>query len=157
MATSSRKDRVEEYARILFDAGATAGRVDADLVQWRHAVKFSPEVISTIAALQKERDTDLVGNVQRRLAELIDRDDKTVVATVTTAVRMDDQLRRAAVKKCHELFDADVYLVERIEPQIIGGIIIEGRGERYDASVRAQLASVRKTLSATFMRGGSDE
>lgn len=157
MATSSRADRIEEYARILFDAGATAGRIGADLVQWRHAVKFSPEVLSTISVLQQEHDTDLVSNVQKRLAELIDHDDKTVVATVTTAVRMDQQLRKAAKEKCKELFDAEVYLVERIEPEIIGGIIIEARGERYDASVRAQLATVRKTLSATFMGGGYDE
>ena len=45
----------------------------------------------------------------------------------------------------------------RIESDIVGGIIIEGRGERYDASVRAQLAGVRKNLSATFMGGGNDE
>lgn len=157
MATNSRLKRVEDYARVLFDAGATAGRIGADLVQWRHATKFSPEVIRTIAELQEERDTDLVKKVHQRLAELVDADDSTVVATVTTAVKMDEQLRTAVVKKCEELFDAEVYLVERIEPNIVGGIIIEGRGERYDASVRAQLAGVRKNLSATFMGGGNDE
>ena len=35
----------------------------------------------------------------------------------------------------------------------IGGIMLEVRGKRYDASVRAQLANIRKTLSSSFIGG----
>ena len=51
--------------------------------------------------------------------------------------------------------NAPVYLVERVDPSIIGGVVLEARGNRYDASVRAQLANIRKTLSSTFM--GSED
>ena len=44
-------------------------------------------------------------------------------------------------------------LVERVEPEIVGGIILEARGQRFDASVKTQLATVRRTLSNAFMGG----
>ena len=71
-----------------------------------------------------------------------------VPVTVTTAVEMDDALRAKAIAKAQELFGSAVELVERVEPKIIGGIILEGAGERFDASVRTQLAAVRQSLSS---------
>ena len=44
-----------------------------------------------------------------------------------------------------------VYLVEHVEPSILGGIILEAQGQRRDASVKNQLVNIRKRLSATFM------
>ena len=73
--------------------------------------------------------------------------------TVTTAVPMDDELRKAVSAKAEADLDAPVYLVERVDPSIIGGIMLEVRGKRYDASVRAQLSNIRKTLSSSFNGG----
>ena len=73
--------------------------------------------------------------------------------TVTTAVPMDDALRAKVRAKTEKDLHAPVYLVERVDPSIIGGIMLEIRGKRYDASVRAQLANIRKTLSSTFIEG----
>ena len=72
---------------------------------------------------------------------------------MTTAVPMDDALREKVRAKTEADLNAPVYLVERIDPSIIGGIMLEVRGKRYDASVRAQLANIRKTLSSTFIEG----
>ena len=155
MATIKGHDKVEQYARMLFDAGVSSGRVGADLVQWRHAVKFTPEVMEAVSAMQQEHHTGLVNEVQARLAELVDAGDSTIVVTATTAVPMDERLRIATTKKCEELFNSEVYLVERVEPSIIGGIVLEARGQRYDASVKTQLAGMRRSLSNAFM-GGED-
>ena len=48
--TLSRKQqlKVEEYSRALLDASRAEGRAYSDLTQWRHAVKFSPEVMATL-------------------------------------------------------------------------------------------------------------
>ena len=53
--------------------------------------------------------------------------------------------------------NAPVYLVERVDPSILGGIILEQRGKRYDASVRAQLSNIRKQLADTFIGVEDDE
>lgn len=146
-------DKVEAYTRALMEAARAEGRANADLVQWQHARKFSPEVLETLAAMQREDDLDLVEQVAKQYKELLDAQDVTVSVTVTTAVPMDDDLRAKVRAKAEKDLGLPVYLVERVDPSIIGGIMLEVRGKRYDASVRAQLANIRKTLSASFIGG----
>lgn len=146
-------ERVEAYTRALMEAARSEGRANADLVQWQHARKFSPEVLETLAAMQREDDLDLVSQVAKQYKEYLDAEDKTVSVTVTTAVPLDDDLREKVRAKAEADLKAPVYLVERVDPSIIGGIMLEARGKRYDASVRAQLANIRKTLSSSFIGG----
>lgn len=146
-------EKVEAYTRALMEAARSEGRANADLVQWQHARKFSPEVLETLAAMQREDDLDLVAQVAKQYKEYLDAEDKTVSVTVTTAVPMDDDLREKVRAKAETDLKAPVYLVERVDPSIIGGIMLEARGKRHDASVRAQLANIRKTLSSSFIGG----
>ena len=146
-------EEVEAYTRALREAARSEGRANADLVQWQHARKFSPEVLETLAAMQREDDLDLVSQVAKQYKEYLDAEDKTVSVTVTTAVPLDDDLRGKVRAKAEADLKAPVYLVERVDPSIIGGIMLEARGKRYDASVRAQLANIRKTLSSSFIGG----
>ena len=146
-------EKVEAYTRALMEAARSEGRANADRVQWQHARKFSPEVLETLAAMQREDDLDLVSQVAKQYKEYLDAEDKTVSVTVTTAVPLDDDLREKVRAKAEADLKAPVYLVERVDPSIIGGIMLEARGKRYDASVRAQLANIRKTLSSSFIGG----
>lgn len=146
-------EKVEAYTRALMEAARSEGRANADLVQWQHARKFSPEVLETLAAMQREDDLDLVSQVAKQYKEYLDAEDKTVSVTVTTAVPLDDDLREKVRAKAEADLKAPVYLVERVDPSIIGGIMLEARSKRYDASVRAQLANIRKTLSSSFIGG----
>lgn len=146
-------EKVEAYTRALMEAARSEGRANADLVQWQHARKFSPEVLETLAAMQREDDLDLVAQVAKQYKEYLDAEDKTVSVTVTTAVPLDDDLREKVRAKAEADLKAPVYLVERVDPSIIGGIMLEARGKRHDASVRAQLAIIRKTLSSSFIGG----
>ena len=146
-------EKVEAYTRAFMEAARSEGRANADLVQWQHARKFSPEVLETLAAMQREDDLDLVAQVAKQYKEYLDAEDKTVSVTVTTAVPLDDDLREKVRAKAEADLKAPVYLVERVDPSIIGGIMLEARGKRHDASVRAQLANIRKTLSSSFIGG----
>ena len=135
-------EKVEAYTRALLEAARSEGRANADLVQWQHAQKFTPEVLETLAAMQREDDLGLVEAVAKHYKELLDAQDT-----------MDDDLRAKVRAKAEADLKAPVYLVERVDPAIIGGIMLEARGQRHDASVRAQLANIRKTLSSTFIEG----
>ena len=153
MASKNDEEKVEAYTRALLDAARSEGRTNADLVQWQHAVKFTPEVLETLTAMREDNDLDLVKDVAHQYKTLVDQDDKTVSVTVTTAVPMDDKLRGEVRAKMEKDNKAPIYLVERVDPSIIGGIVIEERGNRYDASVKAQLVNIRKKLSTSFLGG----
>lgn len=156
MSTDRRdEERVEAYSRALIEAGRAEGRANSDLVQWEHVRKFSPEVLETLSAMHDADDLDLIGRVAKEYKEILDSEDQTVSVVVTTAVPMDDDLREKVRAKTESDLKAPVYLVERVDPDILGGIVLEARGRRFDASVRAQLTNIRKTLSSTFI--GSDE
>lgn len=147
--------RVEAYARALFEAGRMGERANSDLEQWLQAGSFTPEVIETLLVMREHNDLRLVKPVADMYKELLDAEDKTVSVTVTTAVPLDDELRETITKKCERELDCPVYLVEVVDPAILGGVVLEARGRRHDASVRAQLATIRSTLSSTFI--GSDD
>ena len=153
MASKNDEEKVEAYTRALLDAARSEGRANADLVQWQHAVKFTPEVLEILTAMREDNDLDLVKDVAHQYKTLVDQDDKTVSVTVTTAVPMDDKLRGEVRAKMEKDLKAPIYLVERVDPSIIGGIVIEERGNRYDASVKAQLVNIRKKLSTSFLGG----
>ena len=83
---------------------------------------------------------------ESRLQTLIDAHDPSITVTATTAIPMDELLRVKATSTAELLFHAPVYLIEVVDPSIIGGIILEAVGRRYDASIRAQLSAVHKGL-----------
>jgi F-type H+-transporting ATPase subunit delta len=146
-------DKVEAYTRMLMEAAAAEGRSARDLQQLRHALKFSPEMLETIADMIGSKEEHLIDKVYEEFKERLDNGDLTISVDVTTAVPMDDELRDKVREKCEHDFERPVYLVEHVEPKIIGGIIIEARGHRRDASIRTHLVNIRKTLSSTYVGG----
>ena len=146
-------DKVEEYTRMLMEAATAEGRSARDLQQLRHAIKFSPEMLETIARMDNANEDYLIDQVYREFKERLDNGDLTISVDVTTAVPMGEPLRTMIREKCEKDFDRPVYLVEHVEPKIIGGIIIEARGHRRDASIRTHLVNIRKALSSNSVGG----
>lgn len=153
--TTKRTDseKIEEYTRMLMEAAAAEGRSARDLQQLRHALKFSPEMLETIARMDNANEGYLIDQVYREFKDRLDNGDLTISVDVTTAVPMGDVLRAKVKDKCERDFDRPVYLVEHVEPKILGGIIIEARGHRRDASIRTHLMNIRKALSSTYVGG----
>jgi F-type H+-transporting ATPase subunit delta len=146
-------DKIERYTQMLMDAARSEERSAIDLQQLRHAVKFSPEMLETIARMDNANEDHLISQVYREFKERMDNGDLTISVDVTTAVPLGDELRAAVREKCEHDFQRPVYLVEHVEPKIIGGIIIEARGHRRDASVRTHLSNIRKALSTNYVGG----
>lgn len=140
--------KVEGYTRALLEAGRAEGRAVADLVQVQHAKKFSPEVLETLGAIQASEDVNLIEDIAATFQELLEKEDNTLTVTVTTTIALDDELRQKIIKKLEDSFNTQIYLIERVNPKILGGIVVEARDHRYDASVKTQLTHIKSRLSS---------
>ena len=69
-----------------------------------------------------------------------------VVAQVTTAVEMDAQQRQVVTQRIAAATQKDVQLEARVDPAIIGGLVVRVNNVILDGSVRGQLARMRKAL-----------
>lgn len=70
-----------------------------------------------------------------------------VEAHVTTSIPLTEEQRARMTEKLRAMSGKQVTLVERIDPSIMGGVVLEMEGKRYDNSVTARLERMRTLLS----------
>ena len=141
------KRKLETYARTLLEAAKNEDRVYENLAPLKAEADASPEVLSVLSQMAVNGDLDKLADVLDLYSEMADGDQQTVGVTVTTAVPLDNELRALITQKCELDLGCNVFLIERVDPSIIGGLIISAQGRRRDASVRHQLEQARKVMT----------
>ena len=100
MPNSRMQDRVlETYARSLMEAAKAEDRVFRDLNELEIIANAAPEVIAVIASLFERGQLDLLPQIVATFKEMTEEDEDVVGVTVTTAVPLDDELRRYSAVK----------------------------------------------------------
>ena len=69
-----------------------------------------------------------------------------VEATVTTAVPLDDEQRASMTEKLSAMTDKQVVLVEKIDATLMGGVLLEMNGQRYDNTLKNRLKSIHSAM-----------
>ena len=75
-----------------------------------------------------------------------------MVARVTSAVPLDDTLRGQVVEKLSAALNSQIVLRERVDPALIGGLVIRVGDTVYDSSVAGQLSGMAKRTQFAFAR-----
>ena len=154
MPNSRMQDRVlETYARSLMEAAKAEDRVFRDLNELETISNAAPEIFAVLMSLFERGQLDLLPQIVATFKEMTEEDEDVVGVTVTTAVPLDDELRRTITEKC----EGDlVFLIEKVDPSIIGGLVLEARGQRRDISVKTQLRAAREALVSTSITNGGE-
>ena len=139
--------KLETYARTLLEAAKSEDRVYENLVPLKAEADASPEVLSVLSSMAEHGDLDKLPKVLELYRNMIDGEKEVVGVHVTTAVPLDDELRELIKNKCEADLESEVFLIEHVDPSIIGGIVLSARGQRRDASVRMQLETARKIMT----------
>jgi F-type H+-transporting ATPase subunit delta len=122
---------------------AAKDRIVADL-----CTGADPMVARFVGVLLDHRRLDDLADVQRALAERVRLDTGELAVELTTAVPIDDA---AAETVRHQLADATglrVTMERRVDPAIIGGVVLRVRDRIVDASVRRRLDLLGRDLRA---------
>ena len=109
----------------------------------------NPVLLDVLAVLAERGDAALLPRVLENYAEQLQSKLNLCVVDVTTAVPLDDALRRIITKKAEADLDTNVVLRESVDKSILGGIIMSTNGKRIDASVASQLDHARNVLKTT--------
>ena len=109
---------------------------------------------AVVGLMADNDDGALLADVSRIYGEVAEKERGLVVANVTTAVPLDDTTRADVVAQLKGMLGAPVTLREKVDPSIIGGIVINVAGKIIDASVSGQLDDARRALSTPASNGG---
>ena len=70
-----------------------------------------------------------------------------VEAQVITSVPLTDAQRRGLIERLKQMTGKTVQLRERIDSAVMGGVVLEMDGKRYDNSVATRLENIRRVIS----------
>jgi F-type H+-transporting ATPase subunit delta len=87
-----------------------------------------------------------VEDVHVEFGRLIAREERVLELELTTAVELSDKEAAKVVKQIEEASGRSVVATRTVDPDIIGGIVVQAGSVRADASVRGRLDQLREEL-----------
>ena len=107
----------------------------------------SQETLSLINTLISNKRVDLLNQVALTYTQLFDASKGIEVATVTTAVELNDALKTQVLAKAKELTGKDIEVKNIVDENIIGGFILRVGDIQYNASIANQLNKLKREFS----------
>lgn len=128
-----------------------ASYTEEQLSQLIHGVfeGFNPVLLDVVGVMAGRHDMQLLPRVFHAFDQRLYDNYDLVAVDVVTAVELDDHLREVLRDKVKHDFGKEAIINERVNKDMLGGIVMTAHGKRIDASVRAQLDKARITLKST--------
>ena len=114
---------------------------------------LEPALVDVLALMVERDNFDLLSSIIEEYARAAEERRGVISVDVTTAVALSESLRESITAKLAADMGKGVVLREKVDPAIIGGIVISTHGHRIDASISSQLEAARSVLS-TAPTGG---
>lgn len=111
-----------------------------------HIAGVLPEVADFACLLVRNNKEPILPEIAAEYSRLLDAHYGIRQAVVTTAVPMDGEGRRLIENRLREIAGSAFTLEERVDPSIIGGIIVRIGDRIIDRSIRARLSALRDTV-----------
>ena len=89
-----------------------------------------------------------VEEMQRELERLIAAQERVLELELTTAIELSDDEAARVVGQIEKASGRKVEATRSVDPDLIGGIVIQAGSQRLDASVRGRLDQLRQELTA---------
>ena len=108
------------------------------------------ELLTRLVTLMGERDRlELLAMVAAAYTKMWNAQRGVVAAEAVSATPLDQGQARAVAKALGAVTGREVDLQQRVDPRLLGGMLVRMEGRTYDGSVRARLTSLRRTLAGT--------
>ena len=106
-----------------------------------------PAVLNFLKLLIEKHRMPVVFRVRAELDLLWEEENRLLPVTVTSAVELDKQIVSQLGDRIAEQTDRKVDLSSKVDPDILGGIVVRVGNSVLDASIRARLEKLRKQVA----------
>jgi len=114
----------------------------------RRAVTGADESFTNFLELLVEKHRmPVIFRIRRAYEALWDEERKLLPVQVTSAIDLDQKIAAAIGEKIGERTGRRVELTTRVEPDILGGIVVQVGNSILDASIRTRLEQLRKQVA----------
>lgn len=143
-------------AELLFAQGEMFREEGERLVQEAFAGKVSEPVEAVLMLMARHGRLRLLPSLAGRFRKILSDRQGITEVTVTAAVDLSPQQRLMIGDALAKVIGAAPVLTVRVEPRVLGGLVVQMGDRVYDASIASQLQSLRRRMmSSTSHKGGS--
>jgi F-type H+-transporting ATPase subunit delta len=89
-----------------------------------------------------------IEEIERELERLVARERGQITVELTTALELTDDEARAIVDQIAKASGRKVEATRKVDPRLIGGVVLQAGSFRIDASVRGRLERLRQELAS---------
>ena len=110
---------------------------------------INPMALKLVSLLVAKGKLGMIGDIAeeyQRLADNYRGIEGTEVAEVTTAIPLDDEYQLKIAQRLTTMVGRPVVLKAKVDPGLIGGIIIRVGDKLIDGSIRSKLAALKRDL-----------
>jgi F-type H+-transporting ATPase subunit delta len=87
--------------------------------------------------------------IAREFEALVAREEGILDVELTTAVELSDEEARRILERIEGVSERKLRATRKVDPNLIGGFVLQAGSHRVDASVRARLQRLRRQLTGT--------
>lgn len=132
--------------RAYFNSPETKFKSRENLFDDLLAGKTPAIVISFLKLLMRKNRQEQFLDIVREFDVLFDHKMNIIPVTVYSAVAMDEHFQTKILNALESHFKAEILLTLKVEPGLLGGIVIEAKGKRLDLSLKRRLQELGREL-----------
>ena len=106
-----------------------------------------PAFMNFLEALIERHRMPVIFRIRQRFDELWEEERKLLPVEITSAVKLDDKTVREIGESIGKQVDRKVELSSRVDPEILGGVVLRVGNFVLDASIRHRLEQLRKQVT----------
>jgi ATP synthase F1 delta subunit len=113
----------------------------------RALVDADPAIVNFLETLLERHRMPVIFRIRDELERLWDAENKLLPVEVTSAVDLDDATVKSIGERIGEQTGQRVELTSRVDPSILGGIVLRVGNSILDASIKHRLDQLRKHVA----------
>ncbi len=114
----------------------------------RRSTAPSPSWSTSWSCLAEKHRLPVIFRIRDRFDDLWDEENKRLEVTVTSAVELDPELVERIGQEIEKQTGQTVELRSVVDPDVLGGLVLQVGNKVLDASVRNRLDKIRKSVAA---------